>query len=58
LPGKDRGTITVEGEEGTITPEQARSLWTSGQVKDCNVAFNRLVSYDFDVKAALESYDV
>ena len=51
------GEISIEGEEGFIDSGQARSLWMSGQVKDCNVAFNRLVSYDWDEKAALESYD-
>lgn len=51
------GEISIEGEEGFIDSAQARSIWMSGQVKDCNVAFNRLVSYEFDTKAALESYD-
>lgn len=39
-----------------ITAEEAREHWESGNVKDCNVAFNRLVSYEFDTKAAMLSY--
>jgi len=52
------GDITIEGEEETLSEGQARSVWMSGNVKDCNVAFNRLVVHDFNVAAALESYNV
>jgi len=52
------GAISIEGEDGTIDEAQARSIWMSGNVKDCNVAFNRLVAHDFNAAAALESYDV
>ena len=51
------GAISIEGEDGTIDEAQARSVWMSGNVKDCNVAFNRLVAHDFDVAKALASYD-
>ena len=51
------GAISVEGEDEPLSEGQARSVWMSGNVKDCNVAFNRLVSHDFDVAKALASYD-
>ena len=40
-----------------ITAEDARREWRSMNIKDCNVAFNRLANYDFNVDAALASYD-
>ena len=51
------GEISIEGEDGTIDAAQARSIWASCNIKDCNVAFRRLINYDFDVKAALASYE-
>ncbi len=49
--GKEVGDEIVD-----ITAKEARAHWESGNVKDCNVAFRRLVQYDFDAKAALLSY--
>ena len=51
------GEISIEGEDEPLSEGQARSVWMSGNVKDCNVAFNRLVAHDFNVVATLESYD-
>ena len=51
------GSIEIAGVEGIITPEQARSIWGTGFVADCNIAFHRLAKHDFDVDAALKSYD-
>lgn len=38
------------------TPEQARAIWLAGQVRDCNMAFHRLASLDFDVEALKAHY--
>lgn len=37
------------------TPNEARIAWESGTVKDCNQAFRRLASMNFDLDA-LKSY--
>ena len=51
------GDVTIEGQPGAITPEEAKTLWDSCLVKDCNAGFNRFVANDFDSKKAIASYD-
>ncbi len=48
----------VRGKEtATITPLGARDLWSSGKVRDCNIAFRRLAEdFNFDVEAIKAYY--
>ena len=47
--------LDMNGKE--YTPDQARELYRAGKLTDFNLAFQRLVNHDFDVKAARASYD-
>ena len=49
--------IGQEGSDIKLTPDEARQMWLKGQVLNCNLAFMRLVNFDFDVKKTIESYD-
>lgn len=50
--------ITMHRENSTteIGVEKARKLWDAGKVTDCNVAFSRLASADFDMDEVERQY--
>ncbi len=53
------GHITKKTEELGEVPQElsvAKKYWEDGQVKDCNLAFQRLASFDFDMQATLKFY--
>jgi len=53
----DYSITQVDGaKRSTITPERARELYEAGQVRDRNMAFDRLAEYRFDVEAVKSYY--
>ena len=54
------GHITKESDqlgEVSVTVDDARSAWLSGEVSNSNISFHRLAAeFDFDVQACLDWY--
>ena len=54
-----RVRIEKETEElGMVSVElkEAKRIWSDGDVSDCNLTFQRLASYDFDIDKLLAFY--
>ena len=45
-----------DSQEIEIGLEEAKRIWLDGQCVDCNIAFFRLVQYDWDFDAVDEYY--
>ena len=43
--------------EEKMSIEEARQAWLDGEIEDCNLAFERLASYDFSIIKVLQFYD-
>ena len=46
--------IDEQGKEYTI--DQAKALVAKGKMTNCNLSFQRLMSFDFDLEATKEFY--
>ena len=48
----------ISDEKGNLyTSFQAKALVEAGKVTNTNLAFQRLIQYDYDIEAAYKSYD-
>lgn len=48
----------ITDEKGRLyTSFQARALVDAGKVTHCNLAFRRLIQHDYNITAAIASYD-
>ena len=51
------GQILIEDDGTVIDAAQARSLWSTGMVDNCNIALQRLATeFEFNVDACLKWY--
>ena len=51
------GQIIIEDDDTVIDAAQARSLWSTGMVDNCNIALQRLATqFEFDVDACIKWY--
>lgn len=46
----------LKGEPVPMTLEDAKAAWNSGDISNCNLAFERLARNDFDIEALLQYY--
>jgi len=46
----------VDAKRKEYTPKQAKWLWDSFQVTNCNIAFQRLAAMDFDIQKVKDYY--
>lgn len=47
----------IDGKGNPVTVAQAKAFVDAGKVTNCNVAFQRLTQYDFDIEATVRSFD-